>query len=192
MLAKWLQNALELAGLSQAELARQLTSALGKSIDRGAVNKMMSGQRAISATELLAIEKVTGIAAPSEIHVPLVGRVGAGQVVEALADNDLDRAVPAPSQVKSTTVAVEISGDSMYPAYEEGTLLYYSKILPPAEMINRRAVVQLADGRIFVKILRPGSTPSTWTLQSLNARFADMTDELVEWAAPIDWTRPRP
>ncbi|MGV2073315.1 S24 family peptidase, partial [Agrobacterium vitis] len=89
------------------------------------------------------------------------------------------------------TVAVEVSGESMYPAYEEGTILFYSKTLPPADMVNRRAVVQLADGRIFVKTVRPGTTPTTWTLTSINALYPDMIDQVVEWAAPIDWIKPR-
>lgn len=123
-------------------------------------------------------------------EVPLKGRVGAGQEIYAIDDGG-DSYVSAPADAKRDTVAVEVSGESMFPAYEAGTLLYYSRHLPPAEMVNRRAVVQLADGRIFVKIIRPGSTPHTWTLQSINSQYADMVDEVVEWVAPIDWIRPR-
>jgi hypothetical protein len=79
----------------------------------------------------------------------------------------------------------------MFPAFEEGTLLYYSRLLPPEDMVNRRCVVQLGDGRIFVKILRPGTTPTTWRLQSVNSLYPDMVDEVVDWAAPIEWTKPR-
>lgn len=123
--------------------------------------------------------------------VPLKGRVGAGQAVYAYDSEDDTHTVPVPASADPNTVAVEVSGDSMFPAYEEGTLLYYSRLLPPAQMVNRRAIVQLGDGRIFVKIVRPGSTPHTWTLQSVNSQYADMEDEVVEWAAPIDWTKPR-
>lgn len=190
MLSQWLQEALNATGISQAELARELTNSLGRSIDRAAVNKMVKNIRAIQGDELLAIERITGLEAPKEIEVPLKGRVGAGSEVLAL-DSGSDDRVPAPAQAKPGTVAVEVSGESMFPAYEEGTLLYYSKLLPPGEMLNRRAVVQLGDGRIFVKVLRAGSTEQTWTLQSLNPLFADMKDEVVEWAAPIEWIRPR-
>ncbi|WP_229447213.1 LexA family transcriptional regulator [Nitratireductor sp. B36] len=190
MLSRWLQEALEASGVSQSELSRRLTEMLGRSIDRAAVNKMVKGARAIAGDELIAIQTITGMEAPSEILVPLKGRVGAGQQVEAIDNGDVD-SVPAPRDSRPGTVAVEVSGTSMFPALEDGYLLYYSKHLPPAEMVNRRAVVQLADGRIFVKIIRPGSAPDLWTLQSVNAMFEDMIDQVVEWAAPIDWIRPR-
>ncbi|TPM89881.1 helix-turn-helix transcriptional regulator [Mesorhizobium sp. B2-1-3A] len=190
MLSDWLRDALQTKGISQADMARILTERLGRSIDRAAMNKMTVGKRAIFADELLEIQRVTGIQAPTEIMVPLKGRVGAGQAVYAIDDGS-DDTVAAPAEAKQGTVAVEVSGDSMYPAYEDGTLLYYSKILPPDAMVNRRAVVQLGDGRIFVKVLRRGSTDNTWTLQSVNTLYPDMVDEVVEWAAPIDWIRPR-
>jgi SOS-response transcriptional repressor LexA len=123
-------------------------------------------------------------------QVKLMGKVGAGQEIYAIDDGGQSY-VDAPSEAHPDTVAVEVSGQSMFPAYEEGTLLYYSRTLPPGDMVNRRAVVQLGDGRIFVKTIRPGTTPNTWTLSSINALFPDMVDEVVEWAAPIDWIKPR-
>lgn len=122
--------------------------------------------------------------------VPLKGRVGAGAIVEAI-DHGAAEFVEAPADARPNTVAVEVSGDSMFPAYEDGTLLYYSKLLPPHDLLNRRCVVQLADQRIFVKVLRMGSVDDVWTLQSLNPLVADITDVAVEWAAPIDWIKPR-
>lgn len=190
MLADWLRQALKDSNTSQADLSRKLTTHLGRSIDRAAVNKMTTGARAIQGDELLEIERITGYEAPKEIQVPLKGRVGAGQEVHSFNDGH-DETVAAPAQSRPKTVAVEVAGESMFPAYENGTLLYYSQLLPPGDMINRRAVVQLGDGRIFVKIIRAGSTARTWTLQSINAQYGDMVDEVVEWAAPIDWIKPR-
>ncbi len=77
----------------------------------------------------------------------------------------------------------------MLPLYEDGTLLYYSKVLSPESMINKRCVAKLADERILVKTLRRGSERGLWTLVSLNA--PDIEDVVVEWAAPIDWIKPR-
>ncbi|SFJ54547.1 Phage repressor protein C, contains Cro/C1-type HTH and peptisase s24 domains [Phyllobacterium sp. CL33Tsu] len=190
MLSEWLQTALDESGVSQSELSRLLTERLTRSIDRAAVNKMLKGTRTISGEELLAIEAITGTTAPKELHVPLKGKVGAGAAVFAIDDGG-DDTVEAPADARHGTVAVQVSGDSMFPAYEEGTLLYYSKLLPPSELVNKRAVVQLADGRIFVKIVRPGMDASRWTLTSINGQYADMVDQIVEWAAPIDWIRPR-
>ncbi|WDQ98168.1 S24 family peptidase [Devosia sp. J2-20] len=189
MLSEWLQTALGASGISQAELSRRLTAELGRSIDRAAVNKMTKGTRDIQADELMVIERETGWEAPRTIEVPLKGYVGAGAEVIVLDDGEHDR-VSAPRDTRPGTVAVRVRGDSMYPAYESGAVIYYSRHLPPNEMLNKRAVVQLADGRIFLKILRAGSTPTTWTLQSLNPSFSDMEDQVIDWTAPIDWIRP--
>ena len=190
MLSEWLRVALEEKSLSQSELARLLTERLGRSIDRAAVNKMVAGKRAIAGDELIAIEAIVGTSTPKEIQVPLKGRVGAGAVIEAIDNGDCEY-VEAPPSARPNTVAVEVIGDSMFPAYEDGTLLYYSRLLPPTEMINRRCVVQLSDQRIFVKVLRRGSEDGLWTLQSLNPHVADIEDVAVDWAAPIDWIKPR-
>lgn len=62
MLDVWLRNLLKEKKVSQAELSRRLTQALGRSIDRAAVNKMTTGDRKIAADEMLAITRllVTG------------------------------------------------------------------------------------------------------------------------------------
>ncbi|WP_133122887.1 LexA family transcriptional regulator [Zhengella mangrovi] len=122
--------------------------------------------------------------------IPLKGKVGAGQQVEAIDNDDWDEA-PMPPEARPGTIAVVVDGVSMFPAIEDGSLIYYSRHLPPDVMVNQRAVVQLADGRVFVKIIRPGSRPGFWTLQSVNAQYADILDVVVEWAAPIDWIKPR-
>lgn len=122
--------------------------------------------------------------------VPLKGRVGAGAEVLAIDDGG-ENLVEAPADASPQTVAVEVLGESMFPAFEEGTLLYYSKTLPPDMMLNRRCVVQLENDGIFVKILRRGSVEGTYTLQSVNPLYPDIKDQFVRWAAPIDWIKPR-
>jgi hypothetical protein len=71
----------------------------------------------------------------------------------------------------------------------DGWIIYWSQPRPVSDMINRLAVVQLADGRIMVKTIRNGSEPGLWTLTSFNA--ADIVDVPADWAAPIDWIKPK-
>ena len=190
MLSEWLRTAMQEADLSGAELARQLSEKLHRSIDRAAVSKMLKEERDIKADEMLAIEQLTGLAAPKTIQVPLKGRIGAGQEVYAFEDGGYEM-VEANAAAKPWTIALVVDGTSMFPAYEPGTLIYYSDNLSPELLVNRQCVVKLTDGRIFVKILRRGRAKDTWTLQSVNPAFADMEDQLVEWVAKIDWTKPR-
>lgn len=120
--------------------------------------------------------------------VALKGKVGAGQAIYALEVGDEDL-VDAPPNPSPSTVAVEVSGPSMLPVFFDGWLLYYSRQLPPGEMVNKIGVAQLADGRLLVKTLRPGLSPGLWTLLSANAD--PIEDVAVEWVAPIDWIKPR-
>lgn len=124
----------------------------------------------------------------AEKTVRLAGYVGAAQTVYQF-DEDGAGFVEAPPGASAMTEAVEVRGESMLPLYEDGTLLYYSRQLPPDMMLNRRAIIRLADERVLVKTLRRGSERGLFTLVSLNA--PDIEDVAVEWAAPIDWIKPR-
>jgi hypothetical protein len=121
-------------------------------------------------------------------QVRLAGYVGAGQEVYQF-DEDGAGWVDAPPEADDRTQAVEVRGGSMLPLYEDGTVLYYSKQLPPENMSGKRCVVRLEDERVLVKTLRRGSERGLWTLMSLNA--PDIEDVAVQWAAPIDWIKPR-
>ncbi len=115
MLADWLRKALEHSGISQAELSRQLTERLGRSIDRAAVNKMLIGDdkgkkgRKIAGDEMIAIAEITGYPAPETKleggitlsassaarpttralrQVPIVGKVEAGVFREVVEYDD--------------------------------------------------------------------------------------------------------
>lgn len=125
---------------------------------------------------------------PIERTVRLAGYVGAGQEVYQF-DEDGAGFVEAPPGANSETEAVEVRGESMLPLYEDGTILYYSKQLSPDSMVGRRCIVRLEDERVLVKSLQRGSDRGLWTLVSLNA--PDIKDVGVQWAAPIDWIKPR-
>lgn len=166
------------------------------SVSRGAVGNWELGKGikrenlvAISAEFAVTVDWLaTGVAKAPQGQVQKVGYVGAGQAIVPF-EADESEWVDAPPEMEPGTVAVEVRGESMLPAYEDGFLLYYSKRLPPAEMLNKRCVVQLANGSMLVKTLRRGTTPGYWNLGSLNAY--DIEDQVVEWAAPIDWIKPR-
>lgn len=133
-------------------------------------------------------ERVIGEPEHRERAVHLAGYVGAGQAVYQF-DEGAAGYVEAPPSATPETVAVEVRGESMFPLYEDGTILYYSKQLPPEEMLGRRCILRLDDGRVLVKTLRRGSERGLWTLASINA--PDIEDVSVQWAAPIDWIKPR-
>lgn len=142
----------------------------------------------VDAGWLMTGEGSSAIEAQSPHTVALKGYIGAGGHVEAIDNGDSER-VEAPIDAHPDTVAAKIKGDSQLPVLQDGWVIYWSKTLPPYDLINQMAVVQLADGRIMVKTIRNGSQPGLFTLTSYNA--ADIVDVPVDWVAKIDWIKPR-
>jgi phage repressor protein C with HTH and peptisase S24 domain len=94
--------------------------------------------------------------------------------------------VGLPSVSDEHAYALEISGDSMKPAYRDGDVI----IVSPGTPIRRgdRVVVTTKDGEVMVKELKR-RTAKTLELQSLNPAHADRTlsPADVEWIARIVW-----
>jgi phage repressor protein C with HTH and peptisase S24 domain len=82
--------------------------------------------------------------------------------------------------------ALEVSGQSMEPAYRDGDVILVS----PAAPIRRgdRVVVKTRDGEVMAKELKRSTTKSI-ELKSLNAQHPDRTiaTEDVLWVARILW-----
>ncbi|MGG7567878.1 LexA family transcriptional regulator [Rhodovulum sp. DZ06] len=127
-----------------------------------------------------------GEGGPEKKGVPLVGEVGAGAIVFPLDDGgSLDEIDPPPG-IGPSAVAVRVTGDSMYPRYDEGDVLVYDRHALPDELVNQECVVRLLDGRTYVKILRSAAS-GTYSLESHNA--PPIRDVQIEWAAPILWVK---
>src|ERR1700716_4141290 len=92
--------------------------------------------------------------------------------------------VALPSAGDEHAYALEISGDSMKPAYRDGDLV----IVSPGTAIRRgdRVVVKTSGGEVMVKELKRRTT-KTLELQSLNPAHVDRTlnADDVEWIARI-------
>lgn len=170
----------------------QAASAMG--VSRGQFIKLERGERRLTVEYINQAARAFGVRPadvfdePAIVTVPLKGYIGAGGHVEAI-DNGNDDEVEAPADSHPATVAAQIRGDSQLPVLQDGWIIYWSTQLPASSLLNQMAVVQLADGRIMVKTIRNGSQPGLYTLTSYNA--ADIVDVPVDWAAKIDWIKPR-
>ncbi len=82
--------------------------------------------------------------------------------------------------------ALEVSGDSMLPAYRDGDVL----IVSPSEQLRRgdRVVVRTHEGEVTAKVLHR-KTAKTVELHSLNPEHAPRTLNLgeIDWIARILW-----
>src|SRR5580698_10276355 len=110
-----IERGLEKPGKSKGGLA------IAMGVRAGAVSEVLSGIRLIKASELEPIIDYL------ELNmVPIMGRVGAGAVIEpeheqvppeGLGDVEL------PFPLAEETIAFEVSGDSMLPKYENGDII---------------------------------------------------------------------
>jgi transcriptional regulator with XRE-family HTH domain len=187
-LKNWLKKALDHSGMGQAELAREL----GYGDDRSKVNKMVAGTRTIHGDELLKIAKITGYPAPTEAgksrprKTNAIGYIGAGAEVVPYDDHAIGAGleeVEIPPGVPDDAVLVIVRGDSMYPRYKDGEMLFYIKQeRDPRDLIGLECVVKLEDGRMYVKDLERGAN-GRFNLISHNA--PPLLDQVIEWAAPV-------
>jgi phage repressor protein C with HTH and peptisase S24 domain len=94
--------------------------------------------------------------------------------------------IPFPQMNDPHAYALEISGDSMKPAYRDGDVI----VVSPAATVRRgdRVVVKTTDGEVIVKELRRKTTKSI-ELRSLNSEHRDRTLQMsnVLWVARIMW-----
>jgi phage repressor protein C with HTH and peptisase S24 domain len=94
--------------------------------------------------------------------------------------------IPFPAITDEHAYALEISGNSMEPAYRDGTIILVS----PAASIRRsdRVVVKTRDGEVMVKELKR-RTAKTVELRSINAEHGDRSLPVrdVEWIARVMW-----
>lgn len=121
MLVDWINRALAHSNMKQAELARQLTARLRRTIDRAAVNKMAKGGRAIAADEMLAIAEITGFPAPdaeqeaATQEVPLISWVSAGamQTPDAVEEVESAPRISMTGLGAGDWIALRVQGHSM-------------------------------------------------------------------------------
>lgn len=178
--------------LTLEKLALQLGTSTGN------LHKWETGKVSITLDRLAQLASALGCSVFDLIDglttVPVVGRVGAGSVVEGIDDHPVghgDRRADCPSGLDpSETVAVEVVGDSMLPI-EEGWLLFYTRNYEgvPVECLGKLCVMQLPDdGPRYVKRLKLGRKPGLFNLYSTNAR--EIEDTPLAWAAPVLTARP--
>lgn len=125
----------------------------------------------------------------------VVGYVGGGAEIIPIDDHaqgagmDEVDAPPGLSEDEESLVVI-VRGESMWPAYRDGDAIHYTAIHHDVSgLVGKECIVKLADGRMFLKILDRGSTPSTYTLTSYNAPA--MPNAPIEWAAPVRWVERR-
>ncbi len=189
-----IKEARQSRGVSQGRLAERINQAQTtiSSWERGRTEPTREDvQRIADALQLstaeLELERV-----PTGRTVPLVGYVGAGSAAHYYANADEGLGVvEAPENATIKTVAAEVRGTSLGPAFDRW-LVYYDEIRSPVtpDLYGALCVVGLPDERVLVKILRPAGDSGRYHLIS-NGGEEPIFDQEVVWAARVKNMRPR-
>jgi phage repressor protein C with HTH and peptisase S24 domain len=136
------------------------------------------------------VSLITEAGQPTAEAVPLIGfaEAGSGGYFDDggyPAGKGWDE-IPFPAVDDEHVYALKISGDSMHPAYRDGTVI----IVSPSASIHRgdRVVVKTREGEVMAKELKR-KTAKALELKSLNPEHPDrtLTAEEVMWVARIVW-----
>lgn len=184
-------------GLSTAQLAQRV----GRS--ESAVRNQENGTNGIPSHLAEQYARTLGVSpeyllyghgspdSPATDSVPVVGYVSAGaslvQYEEGQGPFDY---VPAPRLQTPSTVAAAIRGVSLGPALDEA-ILFYDDVRSPVtpDLHGRLCVVGVDDGRVLVKILRPGEAGRFHLIS--NTAEEPLLNVDVRWAARVTEIRPR-
>jgi len=160
-----------------------LAAAMG--VRPGAVSEILADIRLIKASEIQPIIDYLELN-----RVPIMGRVGAGAVIEQVPPEGLGE-VELPFPIAEETVAFEVAGDSMLPKYENGDIIvvYRDQRHPVSSFYGEEAAVRLKTGERYLKTIERGKSAAMVNLTSFNAK--PINGVKLEWIGEICVTLPR-
>jgi repressor LexA len=164
-----------------------LAAAMG--VRPGAVSEILADIRQIKATEIQPIIEYLELNS-----VPIMGRVGAGAVIEPEHEQVPPEGlgeVELPFPISEETIAFEVAGDSMLPKYESGDVIvvYREQRHPISSFFGEEAAVRLKTGERYLKTIERGKSATVVNLTSFNAK--PISGVKLDWIGEICVTLPR-
>jgi repressor LexA len=181
--AAMIERGLERTGKSKGGLAKIM------GVRAGAVSEILSGIRLIKASEIAPISEYLELN-----FVPIMGRVGAGAVIEPEYEQVPPEglgSIELPFPIAEETLAFEVVGDSMLPKYENGDVIvvYKEQRHPLSSFFGEEAAVRLKTGERYLKTIERGKAASQVNLTSFNAKAINGVK--LDWIGEICVTLPK-
>src|SRR3979409_639197 len=178
-----IERGLEKPGKTKGGLA----TAMG--VRPGAVSEILSGIRLIKASEIEPIVEYLELNS-----VPIMGRVGAGAVIEPEHEQVPPEGlgeVRLPFPIAEETIAFEVSGNSMLPKYENGDIIvvFREQRHPVSSFYGEEAAVRLKTGERYLKTVERENSAPQVNLTSFNAK--PINGVKLEWIGEICLTLPK-
>lgn len=192
--------------VTQADIARAWGVENGDASQRVAGKIRITPDRARVLTKRFGwtATEIYGDAEPTNHRIPVLGSVGAGEVVRPIDDMPLARGFKEhemqdmncdfvdapPGGLYRDMIALRVKGDSMEPYLSEGDVVYYNQIIENGfdDYLGKRVVVKLKDGRMYLKTLERGQSYGKYNLRSLNAKLIEGVE--IEWCARVAFIKP--
>lgn len=195
----WFLEQMRRAGVTQ----RVIADRLGR--DESAVSLMLRGRRRIRLDEAAELAKILGVSYDEVVEragvqvpsmsggdtLPIQGYIdGAFNVVPKRPPHGPRKVTtPYPGVDRLTALRVIAPNGGAEVAALDGAVLYYQA---PADdyvdpdCINKMSVVETADGRRLLRVVRRGYDKGTYTLASTAGEVSDDEAEVrLQWAAPV-------
>lgn len=160
------------------------------------VSRLESGERNLSVKNLNLFAHALNVS-PQEILaevepksrnvIAVMGRIGAGAEImpdeEQIPPEGLYE-IETPFPIPEDALAFEVSGESMWPRYDEGDIIIcWRQGVVVEEVLGWEAAVKTASGQRFLKRVLRGSEPGTFDLESHNA--PPIRGVSIAWVAAI-------
>lgn len=160
------------------------------------IQRLESGERNLSIKNLNLFADAFGVdrteiieaKEPRANHlIAVMGRIGAGAEIMPADEQvppeglyEIETMFPLPADA----IAFEVTGESMWPRYDEGDIVICWRQGENVEdILGWEAAVRTSDGRRFLKRVLRGSAYGTFDLESHNA--APIRGVTLEWAAGV-------
>ncbi|WP_332828944.1 S24 family peptidase [Novacetimonas sp. GS1] len=184
----FIKKAMEKTGLDASNLARAVK------LSPSTLTRVIKGTATTtsSAKTMLKIAEFASIPIPlsengklTSKSVPIYGYVGAGEKVIPPGDDCALDITEAPIWAEDGTSALIVKGDSMFPAYWAGDIVFFDadKRMPPNDCLFMECIVYLRTGEVYVKQIQKGRESGKYVLSSYNA--PPILEADIEWASPI-------
>lgn len=137
----------------------------------------------------IAPQRFAGNPRPAGASIEVTHLVGAGDEVYPVPGDSPIGHVPAPPGYESGGAAA-IKGDSGLPAFHDRDLLFYKEWEDPPhprKLPERPVLIELRDGRSFLKKLLSSGKEGRYHLLSINPASPIIKDVIVTRIARIGW-----